>query len=133
MGKRTAAASVIDRNNVVAEYTRPEIAFDSLFGHRVTKPLPIVVMEDEDGSKHSLCPDRTFIGTNVLVAIDGPYHWTERQQAKIRRQDLALNGKGYRVLHIDTPLLMVKKHHEYVRQMVENFLALQTPSKRLAA
>ncbi len=133
MGKRTAAASVIDSRNTVAEFTRPEMAFDSIFGHRVTKPLPIVVAMDEDGSEHKLTPDRMFIGTNVLVAIDGPYHFTEYQQRKTRRQDLALNAKGYRIIHVDSPLLMVEKYHDYVGQKVLYFLLLTRPSERVAA
>ena len=133
MGAKTAAASVISRNNTVAEYNRPELAFKGLFGVRVDKPSPIVVAEDEDGSTHKLCPDFIFVGTNVLVAIDGPYHRTAYQQRKSKRQDEALNAKGFRVLHIDSELLMVKKYHCYVVAEVEAFLKVGLPSWRLAA
>ena len=86
LGKRTAAASVISKNNVVADYTRPEVAFDVLFGNRVTKPLPLHVKEER--SEWSLSPDRMFIGTGVFVQIDGPYHRTVRQEATLASSPL---------------------------------------------
>lgn len=133
MGKKTSAASVIDRNNTVAEFTRPEIAFDALFGNRVVKPLPIEIIDDER-SKWSLSPDRMFIGTNVMVQIDGVYHRTRRQEQKSRWEDEALNEKGFRVLHIDSQLLMAKKYHPYVVDETESFLKnVVLLSKRLAA
>jgi hypothetical protein len=128
--KRTAAAYKIDQNNVVAEYTRPEVAFDQIFGHRVTKPLPIEIVDDER-SKWTLSPDRHFLGTNVLVQIDGVYHRTRRQEQKSKWEDEALNERGFRVLHIDSGLLMVKKYEAHIRQGVEAFLQSKEPSKRL--
>ena len=132
MGKRTAAASIIDTNNTVAEFTRPEIAFDKLFGNRVTQPLGIQIVDDE-GDRWTLRPDRQFIGTVVLVQIDGVYHRTRRQQKKSEWEDEALNEKGFHVLHIDTELLMTKRYHPYVVDMTEKFLKSVEPSRRLAA
>ena len=121
---------VIDRNNVYAELTRPEVAFDSLFGHRVTKPLPVQIVDDE-GAKWSISPDRTFIGTNVMVQIDGVYHRTRRQERKSAWEDRALNEKGLRVLHIDSELLMVKKYNNHVVAETEAFLKSTLPTKRI--
>lgn len=132
MGKKTAASSVIDKNNTTAEYTRPEIAFDHMFGNRVVKPLPIQIVDDE-GSKWTLRPDRQFVGTVVLVQIDGVYHRTRRQQKKSEWEDAALNENGFRVLHIDTELLMTKKYHPYVVDMTERFLKSSEPKRRLVA
>jgi hypothetical protein len=132
VGKRTAAASVIDKNNIVAEFTRPEIAFDALFGNRVVQPLSIQIVDNE-GSRWTLRPDRQFVGTVVLVQIDGVYHRTRRQQKKSEWEDRALNEKGFRVLHIDAELLMVKRYHSDVVKVVESFLLSTQPVKRLPA
>jgi hypothetical protein len=131
LGKRTAAASVISKNNVVADYTRPEVAFDVLFGNRVTKPLPLHVKEER--SEWSLSPDRMFIGTGVFVQIDGPYHRTVRQEAKSKWEDELFNQNGFRVLHIDSGLLMVKRHHPHVLKETEAFLRSDEKSRRLPA
>lgn len=132
MGKRTAAASVIDANNTLGELTRPEVAFDRLFGNRVIRPGRVEIVDDE-GSKWSLSPDRQFVGTVVLVQIDGVYHRTRRQQRKSEWEDRALNEKGFRVLHIDTELLMAKKYHPDVIKAVESFLLSAEPTRRLPA
>jgi len=132
LGKRTAAASVISKNNVVADYTRPEVAFDVLFGNRVTKPLPIDITDDDRG-KWTLSPDRQMIGTNVLVQIDGPYHHTTRQEQKSKWEDELFNQNGFRVLHIDSGLLMVKRYHPHVLKETEAFLRSDEKSRRLPA
>lgn len=123
--KRTAAAFVIDKNNTAAEFTRPEIIFDSLFGNRVMKPYPVPIT-DEDGKEWSFKPDRQFIGTSVLVEIlveiQGPYHRTKRQEQKTRWRNSQLLALGYRMLEIDTERLMVKKYHAQTVEQVEAFL-----------
>ena len=132
MGKKTAAAFRIDQRNTVAESTRPELAFDGIFEKRVDKPNPVQIVDDE-GSKWSISPDRTFVGTNVLVQVDGVYHRTRRQERKTKWEDMALNEKGFRVLHIDAELLMAQKWHPYVTQRVEAFLKGLNPTERIAA
>lgn len=126
---RTAAAYRIQQNNTVPEFTKPERIFDSLFGDRVKQPNPIKI-EDEG---LSLCPDRHFVGTVVLVQIDGAYHDTHRQQKKDEWRDRLLNEKGFRVIHIAAALLMTKKFHGYVIQKTEAFLASDALVEKLAA
>lgn len=129
MPSRTAAAYRIQQNNTVPEFTKPEMVFDSLFGHRVIKPLAIKI-EDEG---LSLSPDRHFVGTVVMVEIDGAYHNTERQRKKAEWRDRLLNERGFRVLHISAELLMTKKYHFYVTQKTEVFLESEKLVERLAA
>ena len=131
MGKKTAASFKIDQRNVSGEYTRPEIAFDAMFGNRVTKPLPLHVKDER--SEWSLSPDRMFIGTNVFVQIDGPYHRTVRQEQKSKWEDGLFNQNGFRVLHIDSGLLLPVQYRQYVRFEVEKFLKGTEPVRRLAA
>jgi very-short-patch-repair endonuclease len=126
--KKTRAAYRIKQNNMAAEYTRPEVAFDSIFGNRVTKPFPILLP-----SGWSACPDRQFIDTKILIEIDGEYHRTMKQESKGAWRDKQLEAMGYRVLHIDAELLLVKKYHLYLRHKVEEFLKSDKPVDRVAA
>jgi hypothetical protein len=121
MGRKTAAASIIAQNNIAAEYTAPEMVFDRLFKGRVFKP-PGITLTDEDGDKWTFSPDRQFIGTNVLVEIQGPYHRTKRQEQKTRWRNSELLAKGYRMLEIDTERLETKRYHAQTVAEVEAFL-----------
>ena len=121
--RKTRAAYRINQRNISGEYTRPEIIFDSLFKHRVTKPLPIEVFDVSKGIGGALFrPDRQFIGTKVLVHIQGKYHRTEIQRKHTQWQFSLLQSAGYRNLAIDADLLMTKKYHQYVIDCTEKFL-----------
>jgi very-short-patch-repair endonuclease len=120
--RKTKAAYRIAQNNTKAEDTAPERAFEELFAGKVIKPPPITITDPESVLIYDFKPDFQFIGTNVLVEIDGPYHRTKIQQRKTEWRDSRLLAMGYRVLHIDTELLDVKEYHIEVAQCTAAFL-----------
>ena len=87
----------------------------------------------DERSKWSLSPDRHFLNTNVLVQIDGVCHRTRRQEQKSKWEDELFNQNGFRVLHIDSGLLMVKRYHPHVLKETEAFLRSDEKSRRLPA
>ena len=137
MRHKTAAAMKIEENNDTAEYNRPERAFERLFHGRVTKPDPIHIVTREDfaesDDEYDFKPDFQFIWTNVLVPIQGPYHRTKRQQSKDRWRNSCLLALNYRVIEIDTELIMTKRYNAEMVAKVEAFLKGNRLSEHLYA
>jgi hypothetical protein len=83
-------------------------------------PGPSITMKEE-GEEWTLRPDRQIKDTNIVVQLDGPYHRTKRQQQKHNWRDGAIIANGYRVLHIDTELLTVKRYWPFVKDEIAAF------------
>jgi hypothetical protein len=95
--------------------TAPEVAFkrfvDSL-GYVVTKGEPIWM----DGWR--LTPDFDMkLGklVNIVILIDGRYHFTEAQEKKDRWRDEMYSKALRKVIHIDAGLTTNKKYWPYLR------------------
>jgi hypothetical protein len=122
------AAYKIKQRNTKVENTAPEIEFGKLFAGLVIKPPSINIAIEGSQLFYSFNPDFQFIGTNLLVEIDGPYHRTKKQESKTRWRDSELFAKGYRVLHIDSELLMRKKYHE---GMIDKVMAFKKGDRQV--
>jgi len=87
----------------------------------------------------TISPDRQVAGTNVLLEADGIYHDTKIQRRKSSWRDDALVQSGYRVLHVESELLVChglgnsEMFHEYVSKEIKKFFDSSEPVKYLRA
>jgi very-short-patch-repair endonuclease len=93
--------------------TAPERAFEAFCkfkGYRITRGEPVLV----DGWR--LTPDFDMeLGKQVqiVILIDGRYHWTDTQAKKDQWRDGLYQKAGKRVVHIDAPLTD-KRYWDYL-------------------
>lgn len=104
------------KGNTKLEDTAPEQAFAKFakwLGYIVTKGEPVWV----EGWR--LRPDFDMkLGrlVEIVILIDGRYHWTDIQARKDEWRDRLYAKAGKKVIHIDAPLVMHKEYVEYLRQ-----------------
>jgi hypothetical protein len=131
----TRASYNIKKNEKFSD-TSPEKALDS-----ICEKLGLALIKGEEIQVpgFTISPDRKIAGTNVLLEADGIYHDTKIQRRKSSWRDDALVASGYRVLHIESELLVCHglsdsdRFWPYVSVEIKKFIDSSEPTKYLRA
>ena len=117
---------MIPKKNIKLTDTSIEVALDEICkdaGIKLVKGAEVQV------PGFTISPDRQILGTNILLECDGTYHTTKIQIRKSRWRDDLLVQAGYRVLHIESELLVTHglgsstQFHPYVLAQLKSFIA----------
>jgi hypothetical protein len=91
------------KQNIKYTDSSPEMALDSICE---ALGLGLAKGKEIQAPGFTLRPDRQIVDTNILLEADGRYHDSRIQNRKNDWRDDLLVKSGYRVLHIESELLV---------------------------
>lgn len=133
--RKTRAAFKIKQNEKLTN-TTPEIALNEICSKL---GLTLIRSTEVQVPGFTLRPDRRIADTDIILEADGPYHNTKIQGRKASWRDDLLVQSGYRVLHVESELLVChgledsKRFHPYVATAITEFLLSDEKVKYLRA